>query len=338
MLSLDYRKLTGAAEEHCERIIKALSSPKRKKPRKPYFDRILNNLFPKRRPMTLEKIIKATPMEMRAMLEEIQSNSAQFDKQFFRLSKRTQKPCLTKSGREFYDLYSLLGGAASTGKVLRHVLFAHLDLKTCPYCNRIPISSIEFSDNYKQTGDLDHIIPRAKHPVFAVSFFNLVPACKLCNFLKNDRNLPIINPYNDRLKMQDDLRFGIQIKNGNYPSQLSSFELSLYVSEAVSQEPDLKMRVENSMSVFNLKELYSMHKDIAHESIQRHFVYSDVYQEELFQRYGGSVFADKAAVSRMLFGRYPNTEDLHLRPLSKFTRDIEDYLEGYTSNMSPLEP
>jgi HNH endonuclease len=338
MLKLDYREQIGAAEEHCEAIMNALSAPKRKKGRKDYFDKILRTVFGNNGGITLESIIKAPPSQLLELYQSIQANPAKFQKQFFKTSKKKKKPSLTKSGKEFYDLYSLLGQSSADRQNARHSLFSKIDLKTCPYCNRQPIASIESAGDLKQTGDLDHIIPRAKYPIFSVSFFNLVPACKQCNFLKKDADLSIVSPYDDHINMQEDVRFGIQLKNSEFPVQLSSFGVSLFASDSILQNTELENRVQNSLKVFRLRELYKMHKDIAHEAIQRHHVYSDDYQEELFQRYGGSVFADRAALRRMLFGRYSNPDDLHLRPLSKFTRDIEEYFEGRTALMHPLEP
>lgn len=58
---------------------------------------------------------------------------------------------------------------------------------TCPYCNDNSISvvdiSLEIDDDVinKAYLDLDHFYPKAQNPFFALSYFNLVPSCTICN-------------------------------------------------------------------------------------------------------------------------------------------------------------
>lgn len=51
----------------------------------------------------------------------------------------------------------------------------------CPYCNLDRISHFPISDGTTYRPDLDHFMPRAKHPWFGMSFFNLIPCCSICN-------------------------------------------------------------------------------------------------------------------------------------------------------------
>ena len=60
--------------------------------------------------------------------------------------------------------------------------YAALDVKVCPYCNRCLIEPID-DEAGKRTvvGELDHFYCKSKYPYLAVSLYNLVPSCGICN-------------------------------------------------------------------------------------------------------------------------------------------------------------
>lgn len=53
-------------------------------------------------------------------------------------------------------------------------------INICPYCGKDEV--IE-SDRSKR--QIDHYLPKRKYPFFALSYFNLIPACDLCNEVPN---------------------------------------------------------------------------------------------------------------------------------------------------------
>jgi len=78
-----------------------------------------------------------------------------------------------EKGRIYYDAIKLL---AKNNK--------------CPYCGQREVST------------LDHYLPKALYPTYAVTSYNLVPSCKDCNFGKLDTDLDtreneVIHPYYD---------------------------------------------------------------------------------------------------------------------------------------------
>lgn len=65
-----------------------------------------------------------------------------------------------------------------------------LEIKTCFYCNMAYINSFFYTKNneLKQTYDLDHFISRDVCPLFALSLYNFVPCCQICNErIKHDK-------------------------------------------------------------------------------------------------------------------------------------------------------
>lgn len=67
------------------------------------------------------------------------------------------------------------------------IIDANLEHATCPYCNENSISVVDISEEIDATKinkaylDLDHFYPKAQHPYFALSYYNLIPCCHICN-------------------------------------------------------------------------------------------------------------------------------------------------------------
>lgn len=78
-----------------------------------------------------------------------------------------------EGGRKYYDAIKLLSPN-----------------KRCPYCGQREVST------------LDHYLPKAKYPMYAITPYNLVPSCQDCNKCKTDdvfksREDETIHPYYD---------------------------------------------------------------------------------------------------------------------------------------------
>ena len=82
-----------------------------------------------------------------------------------------------------YSTFSSNGFQSGNIQYSGNALVQKINLSTCPYCNRNTIYSIK---KQRRTFDLDHFYPQAKYPFFALSFYNLIPSCKICNQIKLD--------------------------------------------------------------------------------------------------------------------------------------------------------
>lgn len=82
-----------------------------------------------------------------------------------------------------------------------------LKLYTCHYCDIAYINTFDYYDpqegwKKKSHFDLDHVIEKSSYPILALSFFNLVPSCPVCNerlkgkkpLAKTDRILKLLSP------------------------------------------------------------------------------------------------------------------------------------------------
>ena len=59
----------------------------------------------------------------------------------------------------------------------RHKLLSLMGIEVCPYCQRNYISSY----GKKTTADLDHFYPKSLYPFLALSLYNFIPSCQVCN-------------------------------------------------------------------------------------------------------------------------------------------------------------
>lgn len=93
----------------------------------------------------------------------------------------------------------------------RHKLITSLNIKVCPYCQRNYISSYEENESKsnKTTADLDHFYPKAEYPFLALSLYNFIPSCQICNsrmkgkksvYDKKSKKNKIIHPYEGDFK------------------------------------------------------------------------------------------------------------------------------------------
>lgn len=96
----------------------------------------------------------------------------------------------------------------------RHKLLTSLDIKVCPYCQRNYITSYALEESEKNkiektTADLDHFYPKADYPFLALSLYNFIPSCSVCNsrmkldkptYNKDTKQNSIVYPYTDDFK------------------------------------------------------------------------------------------------------------------------------------------
>lgn len=106
-------------------------------------------------------------------------------------------------------------------------------IKFCPICWKVPLVlfNSEISTNKGRLFDLDHFFPKSKYQHLAINFYNLIPACKWCNYIKNENDpmgiTGIFHPYfwfldnvNWNEKFEDRLSF---IDESIYQSNHSKF-------------------------------------------------------------------------------------------------------------------
>ena len=208
----------------------------------------------------------------------------------------------------------------SISRALR--LVDKLGIIVCPYCNRNFINNTD--KHGRRTCDIDHFFSKTAFPFLAVSFYNLIPSCKWCNFVKLDTANTnaeelILNPYDTRDGYTFDASIDLKILDCAFYYKASSLEVQF--SENVSE------RVKKHIEVFHLKDLYAQHTDYALELIQKKYAYSESYIDSLFKQYEGTIFKNREDILRFVTSNFVGEENLSKRPLSKLTMDIVRQLD-----------
>lgn len=265
-------------------------------------------------------------------------------KQMFNEVNKELQDC-TNNKKRFID-YSILSSKSD----LRHKLMNSVGLRTCPYCNRNYITSY----GEKSTADLDHFYQKKQYPLFALSLFNFVPSCSVCNSrMKN--TYPADNalyPYEEGF--EDDAKFELKTTRKPYEKNFceSIFhlfqairdtkfdEFSLEIITDPKTPPSKKEKIENSEKLFHLTEVYENHKQDALEAALRTRVYCEgnykIHCQRLLKKLEqagmkmsssvdleASVFADMIDYEWMMFGIFFNDEKRRYeKPLSKMIYDI----------------
>lgn len=258
-------------------------------------------------------------------------------------SELEQTLCVNGSTKLFID-YSIISGD------LRHKLMNSIGIRTCPYCNR-NYTTRYGEDGSKSTADLDHFYQKERYPLFALSLFNFVPSCPICNSrMKN------IHPADDTLYpyeegFEDDAYFVLKYTGEDKTEtsilhlwqalkdvKYSDFNIEIDIDPATCHKK--RDRIEKSKELFNLKEVYADHKPEALEAALRTRVYCEgsykKFCEKLFEncRKSGMVNSSVSDLERylfrdgfdeewLMFGIFMNDEKRRYdRPLSKMIYDI----------------
>ena len=74
--------------------------------------------------------------------------------------------------------------SSDTSEPLAYWLQSQLSVKVCPYCNRMYTTTLYGKKRVRP--DFDHFYPQSRYPYLAVSLFNLIPSCNVCNRAKSD--------------------------------------------------------------------------------------------------------------------------------------------------------
>ncbi len=173
----------------------------------------------------------------------------------------------------------------------------------------------------------DHYFPKTYYPYLALSVWNLVPSCSICNMAKSkldtaDKGNAILYPYEDE--------FGEEIIFKMYKHKDKSFSNFVH---GLSQDFDIHIcnikgnlphEIEVQNEKLHLEDLYNNHKDYVTDIIKKHYITNENRVNELLKRHP-LLFKSKEDVISTIYMNDIRKENWGKRPLSKLTRDI--YIE-----------
>ena len=216
-----------------------------------------------------------------------------------------------------------------------YTLSRKLNVKTCPYCNRNYTVTIEKGGEQIVRPDFDHFFPKSQYPLLALSFYNLIPSCLICNrSIKGKKKIvygKYIHPYEEE--------FGGTLKINYRPLDSDSalgikdnYEIVVILD---TSNPNKSARCEKSFQLFRLKDLYeeSHNAEIA-DIIYKHHVSNGRYLENIRNMFPKLATIDE--LYKLAFGNYYNLTEHSKRPLSKLTLDIVEQLT-FTNPFAPIK-
>ena len=198
-----------------------------------------------------------------------------------------------------------------------------IGVKVCPYCNRSYIFTLKTDGVRPQ---YDHFYSKIHYPYLAVSLYNLIPSCSICNQAKSDfdtYNKPFINPYTDEYGY--DIFFETKF-NGDISYLLgknTNFELNINCDNASTE---MQVKAQNSIRELHTRELYSKHKDYVRDIIRAKQIYTDEYMQNLLSQFP-QIFDSIADIQQMAYMNYLNKDQWGDRVLAKLTYDIVHELQ-----------
>lgn len=195
-------------------------------------------------------------------------------------------------------------------------LAENLGIQTCIYCNRLYTHTM-ITDRREMVAraTFDHWFPKSSYPLLALSFYNLIPSCNVCNSSVKGTNAmalkKIFHPY---LRHPD-------------PARHLSFSFSYTLEDHVAAKSKIKPHnvfTADSLAAMKINEMYTVHHEEIRELIWLKKAYADGYLSSLKAILRSPLSAEE--VYRLAFGVYLEDDQLSRRPLSKLKKDILDEL------------
>ena len=217
-----------------------------------------------------------------------------------------------------------------------------LGIICCPYCNRNYISYV-FSPKGKIIGPTyDHFFNKKTYKYIALSFFNLIPSCTICNSnLKNAIDFDLtthLYPYRDDFGKNAFFDFDLKLVDTSEEKKII-FRPTIVLAKDISPEDELKLmggkdkKGEGSIKVFRLREIYETHYDTVEEVYQK-FSANNPYYAQSIKKNLDLLGVGKEEFYRFHFHNYYDSSDFHRRPLAKLTKDIYTKMEQVKKDTS----
>lgn len=238
----------------------------------------------------------------------------------YKWMKEYVNKCKNNDFAKVNNIISQYMNADILSKEIRFALMEKMGVRVCPYCNQQYIYAIRFGGkDGRYLGDLDHVMPKKAYPLFALSLWNLIPACKSCNQLfKRDQQTEILSPI--EAGFDEDCVFKIQYRSISAMKGASQeFDVKWEIRDG-NDKSEKKQKIANNIDVFKLNELYEGHKGEIQLILWKKAIYSNkVYQDsientiELISK--GERQAEKFVygieLSERKFGEQPHAKMIH---------------------------
>ena len=204
-----------------------------------------------------------------------------------------------------------------------------LNMNTCPYCNANFTFTIK-SRRLKCRPQFDHFYNKGRYPYLALSFYNLIPSCALCNSgaLKGQKQFDLSKNIHPFLESIDTIyQFRTKVNAVDFLVNGNNFQLQMILSDKKNiNDPDV-IKATGNIETFALNDRYAFHKDIAEIVIKNSYIYCNSAIYDLYNSLevnGKKIFDSEHSIKEQIFGNYLKSSDFHKRIHTKLVRDIAE--------------
>jgi hypothetical protein len=269
-------------------------------------DRFFAFIIPK-----LEEIIKAKPDKMLQLELKLR---AEWCYNVNHNLKEFNDGCLEVFKKKGYS------GWFTDAKGLNYDLAEWLDKHTCTFCNRQYIFTARKNAGEKGiTCQFDHWFDKSSRPLFALSFYNLIPSCSVCNSsvksVAHFNTVDYLHPYIDK-------DISSRFKFSSIPNTAIEYGITFL------NENKMDVKTKRTLEGLGTKLVYSKHsKKELQDLIDLRLKYSENYLKVLLEdTFSSELNMTKEEKYRLIFGIEISEDNMHKRPFSKFKKDIIEEL------------
>jgi len=240
----------------------------------------------------------------------------------------------------------------------------HLGVRICPYCNRnftTTLSRLKSTSKDKELNkqgssvkkfgrarpQLDHYYPKAQYPYLAISLYNLIPSCNICNSsLKGSidfYDVKHLHPYENELDRNYKFKARLinntqsSIAQKDHPKNINISRLSEKINydqieievELIDKNNEIDEKSENSLSTFAIIEHYELHTHEVADSINLLSAYNITACNQIIKLLQNTTEQDKDTSAKNLLSDFKNslmTESPDKRVLGRLLNDVIDDL------------
>lgn len=203
-----------------------------------------------------------------------------------------------------------------------HKIINKIKVRSCVYCNSQLAIVIDKGAKRQARFELDHYFPKSKYPFLCTSFFNLIPSCSNCNKGKSSSDVNIIHNFHLYTEFDELSLFEFKLENSCIAEYLINNDKSVLKLEFNDLGKEVMAEIHNQN--YSIIPIYNTQLDIAEELLWKYQCYTKAKKKDL--RRFGIMFPNQKMIDRMIVGNYVNSNEIHNRPLAKFTQDLAKQL------------
>jgi len=223
-----------------------------------------------------------------------------------------------------YDDFSKKGSIYSEKNWGAYRLAAALKVRSCLYCNRNYIVTVRTDSEDIVRPEFDHFFPQCTDPILALSFYNLIPSCHICNSnLKGRTKFSLqsyFHPY-----LQDFSSNNVYFKYRPLsPEAFQTTSEQLEVILDTRKAPRLSRQINRNIKLFQLNNIYNNHLDIVTGLLHIQRIANkkrliDIYKNVFHSKYYKN---GEKEIYELIIRNYYSKEEYCQKPMAKFEKDI----------------